>query len=76
MDLVLDVADHYCLTPLVYPVTWPEDDPWRQLTSLLVICNVMCLALYFLMATFSYYVTFDHRLLKHPQILEVRVMSI
>ncbi|XP_005110921.1 lathosterol oxidase [Aplysia californica] len=73
MDLVLNVADHYAFTPYLYPETWKEDDPLRQIASLLIIANIGGYLLYFIVATFSYYTIFDHRLLKHPQILENQV---
>ena len=71
MDIVLNLADHYLLTPYVYGPDWPENEPIRQLLSLLVITNIGGYLLYFLVATFSFYAIFDKRLLKHPQILEV-----
>nr|KAI8747321.1 lathosterol oxidase [Biomphalaria glabrata] len=73
MDVVLDYADHYILTPYVYPSTWPENDPWRQIASLLLIANVGGYILYFISATFSYFLIFDHRLMKHPQILDNQI---
>ncbi|XP_076457646.1 lathosterol oxidase-like [Babylonia areolata] len=69
MDLVLNTADDYFFTPYVYGPNWPQDEPIRQLLSLLVIANVSGYVLYFILATFSFYVIFDHRLLQHPQIL-------
>lgn len=72
MDLVLDAADRHLLTPYVYPASWPEGEPCRQLLSLFVITNLGALALYLLFGTLSYYFIFDHRLKTHPQFLEVR----
>jgi lathosterol oxidase len=71
MDLVLDVVDHYVLTPYVYGTNWPTDDPLRQVLSLLLITNIGGYILYFLLATISFYTIFDQRLLQHPQILPV-----
>lgn len=71
MDLVLDAADRHLLTPYVYPTSWPEGEPCRQLLSLFVITNLGALALYLLFGTLSYYFIFDHELQKHPQFLEV-----
>ncbi|XP_058050361.1 lathosterol oxidase [Ahaetulla prasina] len=73
MDLVLDYADSYILTPYVYPATWPEDNAFRQIISLFVITNLGAIVLYFLFATLSYYLLFDHKLKKHPQFLENQV---
>ncbi|KAL7981565.1 hypothetical protein Chor_005653 [Crotalus horridus] len=70
MDLVLDYADSYILTPYVYPATWLEDDAFRQIISLSIITNLGAFAVYFLFATLSYYLLFDHKLKKHPQFLE------
>lgn len=71
MDIVLNLADHYFFTPYVYGPDWPENEPIRQLLSLLAIANIGAYLLYFIVATFSYYAIFDKRLLKHPQILPV-----
>ena len=71
MDLVLSVADQYVFTPYLYPESWKETDPLRQIASLLIITNVGGYLMYFIVATLSYVFIFDHRLLKHPQILEV-----
>ncbi|ETE64781.1 Lathosterol oxidase, partial [Ophiophagus hannah] len=70
MDLVLDYADSSILTPYVYPAIWPEDNAFRQMISLFVITNLGAIVLYFLFATLSYYLLFDHKLKKHPQFLE------
>ncbi|XP_060106836.1 lathosterol oxidase [Heteronotia binoei] len=73
MDLVLNYADSCILTPCVYPATWPEEDPFRQLISLFVITNLGGLIIYFLFGTLSYYFIFDHTLKKHAQFLENQV---
>ncbi|XP_032085099.1 lathosterol oxidase-like [Thamnophis elegans] len=73
MDLVLDYADSSILTPYVYPATWPEDNAFRQIISLFVITNLGAIVLYLLFATLSYYLLFDHKLMKHPQFLENQV---
>ncbi|XP_019402602.1 PREDICTED: lathosterol oxidase [Crocodylus porosus] len=73
MDLVLNAADYYFFTPYAYPATWPEDEPFRQITSLLLVTNLGALVLYFLFATLSYYFIFDHNLKKHPHFLENQV---
>ncbi|XP_067675337.1 lathosterol oxidase-like [Haliotis asinina] len=73
MDLVLNVADHYFLTPYVYPETWAENDHVRQVVSLLVIANLGAYLLYLIVASFSYVFIFDKRHLQHPQILKNQV---
>ncbi|KAL8566527.1 Lathosterol oxidase [Nucella lapillus] len=69
MDLVLKNTDYYFLTPYVYGPDWPEDEPIRQLLSLLAITNVGGYVLYFILTSLSFYTIFDRRLLQHPQIL-------
>lgn len=72
MDLVLNVADYYVLTPYVYPVSWPEDGALRQIISLLVLTNLGATVLYLGLGAISYHFIFDHNLKKHPQFLEVK----
>lgn len=71
MDLVLNVADYYVLTPYVYPASWPEDGALRQIVSLLVLTNLGAAVLYLGLGAISYYFIFDHNLMKHPHFLEV-----
>lgn len=71
MDLVLNVADYYVLTPYVYPASWPEDGALRQIISLLVLTNLGAAVLYLGLGAISYYLIFDHNLKKHPHFLEV-----
>lgn len=71
MDLVLSFGDRYFFSPYVYPETWPEDEPVRQIIGLLVVTNLGAAILYLLMGSLSYYFIFDHDLMKHPQFLEV-----
>ncbi|XP_066495890.1 lathosterol oxidase [Tiliqua scincoides] len=73
MDLVLNYADSSLLTPYIYPETWLEDDPSRQIISLFFLTNLGALVLYLLFGTLSYYFIFDHSLTKHPQFLENQV---
>ncbi|XP_041373363.1 lathosterol oxidase-like [Gigantopelta aegis] len=73
MDIVLDYCDHYFLSPYVYPSSWQPDDPYRQILSLLVIANLGGYALYLILATLSFYLVFDHRLMKHPLILKDQI---
>lgn len=72
MDLVLNVADRYVLTPYVYPEAWAEDGALRQILSLLVLTNLGAAVLYLGLGAFSYFFIFDHNLKKHPHFLEVR----
>ncbi|XP_002738231.1 lathosterol oxidase-like [Saccoglossus kowalevskii] len=73
MDIALDLADYYIFTPYIYPSSWPENDLIRQFISLLIIVNIGGYVLYLSTATLSYFFIYDHRLLKHPQILENQV---
>ncbi|XP_029029147.1 lathosterol oxidase-like [Betta splendens] len=73
MDLVLNVADFYVLTPYVYPTSWPEDGALRQIISLMVVTNLGAAVLYLGLGAISYYFIFDHDLMKHPQFLENQV---
>ncbi|CAL1527763.1 unnamed protein product [Lymnaea stagnalis] len=75
MDVVLNYADSYFFTPYVYPDTWKENDPWRQIASLLVVANVGGYLLYFIVASLNYFLIFDKRLLKHSQILENQIQK-
>ncbi|KAI9536041.1 Lathosterol oxidase [Dissostichus eleginoides] len=73
MDLVLNVADHYVLTPYVFPASWPEEGALRQILSLLVLTNLGAAVLYLGLGAISYFFIFDHNLMKHPQFLENQV---
>ncbi|XP_029527791.1 lathosterol oxidase-like [Oncorhynchus nerka] len=73
MDLVLNVADHYVLTPYVYPLSWPEDTALRQIISLLVVTNLGIAVLYLGLGWLSYQFIFDHNRMKHPQFLKNQV---
>ncbi|XP_017554036.1 lathosterol oxidase [Pygocentrus nattereri] len=73
MDLVLNFADYYLFTPYVYPSSWPEDEPLRQIFGLLVVTNLGAAILYLGLGALSYYFVFDHSLMKHPQFLENQV---
>lgn len=71
MDLVLKVADRYVLSPYVYAGSWPEDEPLRQILSLLLLTNLGATLLYLGLASVSYVFIFDHNLKKHPHFLQV-----
>lgn len=73
MDLILQKADYYFLTPYVYPGWWAEHDWKRQLLSLLLLTNIGGWIAYFALASFSYLFIFDHRLMKHPLFLENQI---
>lgn len=71
MDLVLNVADYYFFTPYVYPSSWPEDETLRQIIGLMVVTNLGAAVLYLGLGALSYFFIFDHKLMQHPQFLEV-----
>jgi len=71
MDLVLNVADDYFFTPYVYSSSWPEDEPLRQIIGLMVVTNLGAAILYLGLGTLCYFFVFDHKLMQHPQFLEV-----
>lgn len=71
MDLVLNFADYYFFTPYVYPSSWPEDEPLRQIIGLMVVTNLGAAILYLGLGALSYFFVFDHKLKQHPQFLEV-----
>lgn len=71
MDLVLNVADSHVFTPYLYPTSWPEDEPLRQIFGLLVVTNLGAALLYLGLGALSYFFIFDHNLMKHPQFLKV-----
>ncbi|XP_034054661.1 lathosterol oxidase-like, partial [Gymnodraco acuticeps] len=74
MDLVLNVADHYVLTPYVFPASWPEGGRSEGRSSaLLVLTNLGAAVLYLGLGAISYFFIFDHNLMKHPQFLENQV---
>ncbi len=73
MDLVLGACDRYIFSPYVYPPSWREDDLTRQSLSLFIITMVGGWLMYFTAAAFSYFVIFDHRLMKHPQFIPNQV---
>lgn len=75
MDLVLNVADSYVLTPYVYPASWPEDGALRQIIGLLVLTNLGAAVLYLGLGAISYFLIFDHKLKKHPHFLEVLIKA-
>ncbi len=73
MDLILQVCDKYFFSPVVYPVSWPEDYIVRQYISLFIITSIGGWLLYFATACFSYYFVFDHTYMQHPQFLKNQV---
>ncbi|XP_074652707.1 lathosterol oxidase-like [Tubulanus polymorphus] len=73
MDIVLHLCDANILTPYIYPKTWKEDDPLRQILGLLLIVNVGGYLLYFSVASLSYIFLYDKRLSQHPHYLENQV---
>jgi hypothetical protein len=72
MDEVLTLCDELALDKL-YPASMPRDDPVRQMVSLLGIVTTGGIVLYLLTATVSYYLIFDHNLMKHKRFLKNQV---
>lgn len=66
---MLNYADQYFLTPYVYPSSWSEDDPVRQVVSLFLVTNIGGYLLYLITATISYLFLYDKRLMEHPLFL-------
>ncbi|KAG8686938.1 c-5 sterol desaturase [Ceratobasidium sp. 423] len=60
-------------SPWLLKSAWPRDYMPRQLISLLVITLVGSHILYFVFATLSYYLVFDHNMMKHPRFLKNQV---
>lgn len=52
---------------------WPRDYIPRQCLSLIATTLVGVHVLYFLFSTFSYYLVFDHAMMKHPRFLKNQV---
>jgi lathosterol oxidase len=87
MDTVLYIADHYVFDTLyakVWPSytktiaghvvsSWPRDDFWRVNLSVYLITLTFGNILYFLTATLSYYLVFDHDYMKHPKFLKNQI---
>jgi lathosterol oxidase len=61
MDVILNYADNFLLTPYIYPSSFAEDNPLRQIISLFLVTNVGGYVLYFIAATLSYVFIFDKR---------------
>ena len=76
MDIFLNYMDQVFFTPYVYPDTWREDEPLRQLINLFLITNIGGALLYLSCATASYFFLFDHQLKKHPLFIKVLPYSI
>lgn len=73
MDLVLQKADTYFFTPFLYGNAWSPDDWKRQLLSLCLLVNIGSSVLYFTTASLNFFFIFDHRLMKHPLILNSQI---
>jgi len=69
MDVLLEGADRYFLTPYIYPKSWSEDWWVRQSLSIFVLITIGAYILYFLVSMFSYYIMYDRRLLQHKRFL-------
>ncbi|XP_071946673.1 lathosterol oxidase-like [Antedon mediterranea] len=66
MDIILQYTDEYVFTPYVYPASWEENNPMRQCLSLFFITWSMGYISYLLVAVPSYFLIFDHDMMKHP----------
>lgn len=75
MDIMLDYTDEKFFTPYIYPESWRPDHPLRQLINLFLITNIGGALLYLSCATASFYLLFDHELMKHPLFLKVTQIS-
>lgn len=73
MDIVLDYSEEFFFKPYIYPETWRQDDPLRQLINLYVVTNIGGALLYLSCATASFYLLFDHQLMKHPLFIKVKI---
>ncbi|KAG8723918.1 c-5 sterol desaturase [Ceratobasidium sp. 428] len=60
-------------SPAATPSAWPRDYIPRQLLSLSVITLIGIHVLYFVFAALSYYLIFDHDMMKHPRFLKNQV---
>lgn len=74
MDTVLEYCDEVFFTPYIYPSWLPAENVVRQFLTMNIVTNLGGVMLYLLTATLSYHFVFDKNLLKHPLILEVRIV--
>jgi hypothetical protein len=74
MDVILDIADQYCLdgvySSLPYLHTLARDNIIRQFISLNVITDIFAYILYFTFASMSYYFLYDKELMNHPKFIK------
>jgi lathosterol oxidase len=63
-------------SPAVAASAWPRDYIPRQMLSLSVITLIGIHVLYFVFAALSYYLIFDHDMMKHPKFLKVSRVEI
>jgi len=75
MDVVLNGLDSMVLDGLWSKMQpeWERDNVYRQAISLYAITLVGVWILYFGIATFSYHVMFDKRMMKHPRFIKGQV---
>ena len=71
MDLVLHYADEWFFTPYFYPESWKPDDIYRQTLSLEIFITVSTYVIYLVLATLNYCLTYDQKLMEHPQFHKV-----
>ncbi|KAG9101881.1 c-5 sterol desaturase [Ceratobasidium sp. 370] len=60
-------------SPAMTPSAWPREYIPRQVLSLSVITLIGIHLLYFIFAALSYYLIFDHNMMKHPRFLKNQV---
>jgi hypothetical protein len=71
MDIILNIYDHYILSPFFYPNYWTETDISRQFLSLMIIVSTHSILLYLAVSGSVYYFVFDKSLTKSPKYLKV-----
>ncbi|MCJ1330695.1 c-5 sterol desaturase [Thelotrema lepadinum] len=60
-------------SPYAYLSGWPRDNVYRQALSLYLITWLFGLAVYYIIASLSYYFVFDHNTFTHPKYLKNQV---
>jgi len=60
-------------SPFAYMSAWSRDNIWRQLLSLYLITWLFGALVYFIFASLSYFLVFDHATFTHPKYLKNQV---